>query len=111
MSKPYQYSAALELIKEQQDESADKIERFRVACKKYMNGSTFGLVYENVNLIISTISSFQRIYMTYLVKGHQEDEMEIRVAALMGLIFISFFAVDWLLNLFLADSKSNYMFR
>lgn len=105
------YSSTVEAIQAEQEDSAAKMERYRVTCKKFMHDSTFGTWYQIANLTISSVSALQFIYLTYLNHDNEHDKLRLEQATKMSIALVCFFAWDWLLNLFLADNKVTHFLR
>lgn len=105
------YSAALNAIKVDHAEPADKVEKFRLACKKYMSTSSFGYFFELTSVLLSVLSTAQCIYFTYLDIDNPAHEKPLRIGRILAVLFAVFFAADWLFEWFLADHKYTYIFR
>eukprot|EP01031_Cornospumella_fuschlensis_P036437 gene36437-44200_t len=104
------YSAALSAIKVEHAEPADKLEKFRLACKKYMSSSSFGYFFELTNVLVSLLSTAQCIYFTYLDVDNPAHEKPLQIGRLLAILFAAFFIADWFFEWFLADHKYLYIF-
>lgn len=106
----FKFSQALEEAGAKQEESVTMEER-RLQLKKFMTHSKIGKYYENFVLLLSLISCFEYIYETYLHKSVPEDQYQLHVLKNLELVFATIFAVDWSLNLFLAEHRVLYFTR
>jgi len=81
----------------------DHIEIFRIKVKKFMSATVFGRAYADALMVLSVLSCFQFIYLTY--DGHEDlamfDIIEMALAAL--------FSFDWLLSFFMADHRVEFV--
>lgn len=90
------------------EEEQNYYEKFRIELKKSLTNSTFGIAYEYFQVLISVVGCLEYIYHTYKDDyGSQQDlildSLELGLAAA--------YAIDWYLNLFLADNVPSYLFR
>lgn len=80
----------------------DHIEIFRIKVKKFMNTTSFGRAYADALMVLSVLSCFLFIYLTY---GHEDlvmfDIIEMALASL--------FSFDWLLSFFIADHRVEFV--
>ena len=86
-----------------------RVEDMRVSTKKFLSSSNFGLVYENVLLIISILSCLQYIYQTYLTS--QRDFVQLTNFAILERALACLFIFDWCLSFFIADHKLKHISR
>lgn len=105
------YSAVIDSFKVKKDDDKDAFEDARVKMKKFLSHSPMGVIYENVMLVISIISSLEFIYQTYLFHDIDSEAERIEYLQLIELGFAGCFAFDWSLNYFLADQKINFFIR
>ena len=106
----FKFSQALEQAGSKQEESLTLEER-RLQVKKFMTHSKIGKYYENVVLFISLISCFEYIYETYLHQSVAEDRYQLHALKIVELVFATIFALDWSLNLFIAEHRVLYFTR
>lgn len=107
----FKYMYALEQMKVQSEEDVDTLEDIRITIKKYMSNSAVGVLYENLIILISIASAVVYIHSTYALDRHNSYQNQRKVIDVIDLVFVSIFAFDWALNLFLADSKVYYFWR
>lgn len=79
--------------------------------KKMFAQSLFGRYYENVLILLSLISCFQYIYMTYLHESIAQDRQQIRYSEKIELAFASIFGLDWLLSFLMAEHRVLFLSR
>ena len=85
------------------------LEDFRLKVKKFITNSLPGVIYSNVMLVISIISSIEYIYQTYL-----DPQVDVTIFSYLTVIekcMAGLFMADWLLNFFIADHKIIFMTR
>lgn len=110
-SQASKYSAVIESFKAAKEEDKDVFEDARVKIKKFLTNSRLGVMYDNIFLVISIISSLEFIYQTYLFDDIDEEKESIYYLRLIELGFAGCFAFDWSLNYFLADHKLKFILR
>jgi hypothetical protein len=95
---------------EEKEESGPKwdIERVRMMVKKIFVTSSFGTLYDMGLLILSFLSCAQLIYQTYLDIDDKQDMALAEKFEVAEKILAVLFGFDWLLQLFLADVKSEF---
>lgn len=85
-------------------------EVWRLRLKAFMHHHYLGGFYQMVLLLLSVLSVFQYIYGSYLIfyPGHRINVVQY-IMANIELVFASIFGFDWLLNLFLADDRLEFL--
>ena len=77
----------------------DLLEVCRIETKKFFTRNRFGIIYQNLLIIMSVFSCFE-----YIVETYQGDNIP-ESLFLLEKIFAGIFSFDWLLSFFLADHK------
>ena len=95
---------------EDEEDRAPKwdVERVRMMVKKIFVTSSFGTFYDMGLLILSFVSCAQLIYQTYLDIDNEQDMALAEKFEVAEKVLAVLFGFDWLLQLFLADVKSEF---
>ena len=91
------------------EEEGDKdlIEIYRVNLKKFLATHALGQFYENLLLVLSSLSCLEFIFQTYLDTVRDAGLIEVLDKVEQGLAVL--FSVDWMLHFFLAEHKFLYI--
>ena len=111
-------SDVIDNVKEVENEVAP-LERFRLQTKAFLAYSTLGRLYDTILLVMSVISCFAFIYQTYLPINSSYSMYGTETGAALQnsrlnrleLVVASIFTVDFMLSLFIADHKVEFLRR
>ena len=107
----FKFSAALELAAGAKQVERFNLDSWRINIKKVFAQSRFGRYYENMLILLSIISCFQYIYMTYLHESIEADRRQLSYSEKIELAFASIFGVDWVLSFLLAEHRLLFLSR
>lgn len=85
------------------------MEDIRLKVKRYHSNSVHGLLYSDIMLFISIISSFEFMYQTYLDPSDPANQHTLNSLNILEKVFACLFIMDWMLNFFIADHKVIFM--
>ena len=81
-------------------------EEARLNMKKQLNGTKYGIFYQNSMLVISVLSCFQFITQTYITGA-----MVLKGFSLVERIIAAIFIFDWTMSFCIADHKIKFVTR
>jgi voltage-gated potassium channel Kch len=98
---PKEELAEEEAIEVQKASWSHKIELLRLKTKKFFAANIAGIFYNEALLYLSVFSTCQFVYSTYEGESDLLDSIEVALAVVFGF--------DWMLSLFLADHKMEFV--
>ena len=99
----------LDIPNQEENTSFDAL---RLKYKNIMSRSRYGMLYNDVLLVLTVFSTIEFIATTYL-EGYQgkREQLDTQYLYIVDFFFASVFGIDWLIYFLLADSKSDYFSR
>lgn len=98
----------------EEEATQSRFELMRLHTKFFMASTWGGHVYSYIFLLLSIVSCFVFILQTYYEYDANLTSRGLRVMEVLGyleLILAGMFAFDWLLELFVAEHKTEYLLR
>jgi hypothetical protein len=105
------YAAALDAFKNFEEEESDSWEDYRVQIKKQWTSSIYYQYYENFMILMGLLCAIEYIHESYYLDLHNLHYGQSKYLKTIEIIFTTFFAVDWFIELVLADRTVPYLFR
>lgn len=95
-----------------EEKSKSFMETLRLKCKSFYFHTFWGRLYDQIMLFMSILSSLQYIYNTYVgTVIDDRDGSQGNVLVQLELIISLACAVDWFINLFIADHRGLFFMR
>ena len=87
------------------------LEDIRIIIKQFLLKSIFGILYNDLLILISIGSSIEYMYQTYLNPSNPSDLTKLNYLNYLEKGLATLFMFDWVLNFFIADHKIIFMTR
>lgn len=99
---------------EEEDTQQSTLEILRLRVKYFMTATLSGLMFSYLLLFLSVVSCFFYILQTYYEYEDQlsgKDRAATQTMNYAELVLAGMFSIEWVLDLFISEHKSDFLFR